>query len=97
MSDISIFMINNHTYKYHICHICNFTAEHIPNFLFFSSEACGEAELDADKELQNLTFTAIIPAYPEASVQLPHKKDMYGKVVSDVSTRNFCWKCDANV
>jgi hypothetical protein len=29
-------------------------------------QACREAELDADKELRNLTFTAIIPAYYEA-------------------------------
>eukprot|EP00435_Cladocopium_sp_Y103_P041997 s2729_g11.t1 len=34
------------------------------------SEACREAELDADKELQNLTFTAIIPAYYEVNRQI---------------------------
>lgn len=32
-----------------------------------AGEACGEAELVADKALQMLTFTAIIPAYYEAS------------------------------
>lgn len=34
------------------------------------AEACREAELDADKELRNLTFTAIIPAYYEVNRQI---------------------------
>eukprot|EP00490_Sorites_sp_Unknown_P011831 CAMPEP_0114692636 /NCGR_PEP_ID=MMETSP0191-20121206/68181_1 /TAXON_ID=126664 /ORGANISM="Sorites sp." /LENGTH=73 /DNA_ID=CAMNT_0001985327 /DNA_START=1 /DNA_END=218 /DNA_ORIENTATION=+ len=31
------------------------------------AEACREADLDADKELQVMTFTAIIPAYYEVN------------------------------
>lgn len=66
------FLYDKQSYISHIPHMWLYSTLHIQNLLFFSLKACCEAELDADKELQNLTFTAIIPAYPEASVQLPH-------------------------